>query len=354
MFFFFQKKLSKEAINQPNFTKKTTMEILITGITGLVGSAFAKNAINLGHTVRGLCRVNADKSYLASFADKITFFEGDILDVLSIEKAMQGVDWVFHAAALVSFDPRDRNKMSKVNIEGTANMANVALSLGVKRFCFVSSVAALGRQPLALLDKNNQTIINEGQKWIPESENSHYGFTKFQAECEVWRAMAEGLPAFIINPSIILGEGNWSQSSAQLFKYVYNQNKFYTAGNLNYVDIADVIDITFQLFNKNADNQRFILNAGNVSYEAFFRKVALRFSKQAPQYKLNNWQIGLLWRVENIRRILTGSKPLISKETAHTAKLNLFYENAKVKSELNYAFRSLENSLDRICPFYLK
>ncbi len=330
------------------------MEILITGITGLVGSAFAKMAIEQGHSVRGLCRPNAQTDILGDIANKIKFFEGDVLDVLSLEKAIEGVDWVFHAAAMVSFDPRDRNHMTKINIEGTANMVNVSLTSGVKRFCFVSSVAALGRQPLALLDKHKPTPINEDQKWIAESENSHYGFTKFQAECEVWRAMAEGLPAFIINPSIIIGEGKWSQSSAQLFKYVYDENKFYTTGNLNYVDIADLTSITLALFTKNADNQRYIINAGNVPYDVFFKKVALRFSRKTPAFKLNNWQIGILWRLENLRSLLTGSRPLVTKETAHTAKLNLFFENKKVVSELNFAFRSLENSLDRICPYYLK
>jgi dihydroflavonol-4-reductase len=330
------------------------MEILITGITGLVGAAFAKKAIDQGHVVRGLCRDKANKKNLKAIEDKIIYYEGDILDVLSLERALKGVDWVFHAAAMVSFNPKDQNQMTKVNIEGTANMVNLSLAEGVKRFCFVSSVAALGRPPMALMAKDRKTVISENQKWVDESEISHYGFTKFQAECEVWRGISEGLPAFIINPSIILGEGDWDQSSSQLFKYVFNENKFFTSGYINYVDLKDVIEISFELFRKNTKNERYILNADSVLLKSFFDKIAIRFSKKAPFFKLNNFQIGLLWRLEYLRSLLVGSSPLITKETAQTAKLNMFYDNQKVKNELDYNFRSLENSLDRICPYYLK
>jgi dihydroflavonol-4-reductase len=330
------------------------MEILITGITGLVGAAFAKKAIEQGHVVRGFCRENANKTNLKEIEDKIIYYEGDILDVLSLERALIGVDWVFHAAAMVSFNPKDRNQMSKINIEGTANIVNLSLTAGIKRFCFVSSVAALGKPPFALMAKDAKTEITENQKWVDESENSHYGFTKFQAECEVWRGISEGLPAFIINPSIILGEGNWSQSSSQLFKYVFNENKFFTGGYLNFIDLKDVIDITFALFNKETEGERFILNADSILLKGFFDKIAIRFGKKTPSIQLNNFQIGVLWRLENLRSMLMGSNPLITKETAHTAKLNMFYSNQKIKNTLNFNFRSLENSLDRICPYYLK
>jgi dihydroflavonol-4-reductase len=330
------------------------MQILITGITGLLGAAFAKKALELGHTVRGFYRPSSNKENLNEISEQITFYEGDVLDVLSLEKAIEGVDWVFHAAAMVSFNPKDQKAMSKINIEGTTNVVNLCLAAGIKKLCFVSSVAALGRKPASLMNLNEETRISEEQKWITEGENSHYGFTKFQAECEVWRGISEGLPAFIINPSIILAEGNWNQSSAQLFKYVYQEKPFFTGGYINYVDVADVVNISHALFEKNANNERYILNAGKILLSDFFKKTAERFSKKPPEVRLNNFQIEIIWRLEHLRSIFTGSSPLISKETAQTSKLHLFYENEKIKKALNYSFNSLEKSLDRICAFYQK
>ena len=216
------------------------MVVLITGITGLVGSAVAKEFLSRGFQVKALVRSLLSVSYVKSISENIVCVEGDVLDVFSLEEALKDVDYVVHAAAMVSFAPKDRVEMQKVNIEGTANVVNACLVGNIKKLCFVSSVAAFGRPGHAIIKKMGEIVIDENQKWEDSETNSTYAVTKYQSECEVWRGQAEGLSTVIVNPSIVLGESDWNKSSSQLFKYVFDKKPFFTPGNLNYVDVKDV------------------------------------------------------------------------------------------------------------------
>jgi nucleoside-diphosphate-sugar epimerase len=172
----------------------------------------------------------------AALMERIHWVQGDILDIPSLEIAMDGVTEVYHVAAAVSFDPKDREWMDKVNVEGTANVVNLCLDQAEVRLCHVSSVAAIGRT-------EKQDTISEATEWKPSSRNSNYGVSKHKAEMEVWRGIAEGLEAVIVNPCIILGPGNWNQSSAALFTKVWNGLPYYTQGVNAMVDARDVAEV---------------------------------------------------------------------------------------------------------------
>lgn len=323
--------------------------ILITGINGLVGSAIAKELLaRQNHQVRGLIRPNADRSLLTGYEPQIEWIEGDVLDLMLLEKAMEGCTYVVHTAAMVSFHPRDRAQMYKINVEGTANVVNIALSLGIKKLAFISSVAALGRPDDVKTSLERPCVVNESQKWEESAHNSHYAKSKYLAEMEVWRGIAEGLPAVVVNPSIILGEGDWQRSSTQLLKYVADGKQYYTEGTVNYVDVKDVAEMTLQLLLSEIENERFILSAGHTTYKILFEKIAHYMGKKPPTKAVAPWMIGLLWRVEALRSWLTGSKPLITKETAHTSQTHFVYEGQKVAKALQKHFRPLDETLRRV------
>jgi nucleoside-diphosphate-sugar epimerase len=329
-------------------------KILITGITGLVGSFTARRFLAEGFKVVGLKRTNSDLSLLQDIESQIVWFEGDILDILILEKAIEDVNYVVHAAAIVSFAPKDRIRMFKTNVEGTVNVVNLCLEKKIKKLCFVSSVAALGRK---IPNENliNQVLkIDEKATWEDNPLNSNYAKTKYLAEMEVWRGVSEGLKSVIVNPSIILGEADWNKSSTQLLKFVYDEHKFYPAGNLNYVDVEDVVTCIYQLMISDVSNERFVLSAGQLSYKDFFEKVASRFKKKAPSTLLGKTLTGIVWRLEAFRSFFTGNAPLITKETALSSSHSFDYQNDKIKTELNFSFKNIDESINRICNSLLK
>jgi nucleoside-diphosphate-sugar epimerase len=316
--------------------------IFITGCNGLVGSFVARKLIQEGYQVRALKRTSSDLTLVQDIAGQIEWIEGDILDLASLAKAIPGATQVIHSAAVISFNPADRARMHKINVEGTANIVNVCLANGVSKLCYVSSVAALGR-------KKNDHLISEEAKWEHSPYNSYYAQTKYLAELEVWRGMAEGLPAVIVNPSIILGPGNWELGSTKLFKYVWDGHAFYTEGSVNYVDVRDVAQIIFQLIRSEITLERFILNGGTIKIKELFEQIAARFGKKPPYLQVTSLVASVAWRIEYIRSLITGKEPLITRETAQAAQKNYIYMNEKVKQTLHYSFYPIEETIAWTC-----
>jgi dihydroflavonol-4-reductase len=316
--------------------------VFITGANGLVGSFVARRFLEAGYQVAALKRQTSDVSLVQDIAHLIQWHEGDILDVLSLEKAIQqDIDIVIHTAAVVSFIPKEREMLYKVNVEGTTNVVNACLSKGIEKVCFVSSVAALSRTP-------NKTEIDEEQVWQDSPLNSHYAKSKYLAELEVWRGVAEGLKAIVVCPSVILGEADWHKSSTQLFKYVFDERPFYTDGTINYVDVLDVAEAIFQLIEKQKFDERYILSAGTITYQEFLTRTADAMNKKPPRIRISAGISKILWRVEALRSLLIGSKPLITRETAQSASHSFVYLNTKVKTVLEFSFRPLNETLERI------
>ena len=207
--------------------------ILITGATGLLGSYIARYLVAAGLPVRAIKRATSDLSLLAEAKDQIEWVDADVLNIPSLEDAFQGVSYIYHSAAAISFKKSERERMMKINIEGTANVVNVANYMGVQRLLHVSSVAALGKG-------KTDTMLNEDAVWEDSPYDTGYGLSKYLGELEVWRGMVEGLDAVIINPSTILGAGRWSDSSTRIFSKVEEGLSFYPKGSNGYVDVRDV------------------------------------------------------------------------------------------------------------------
>jgi dihydroflavonol-4-reductase len=324
------------------------MKVLITGATGLVGSAVAKKFLSENHEVSALVRHGADRSLLAEVASQIQWVEGDILDISLLETAMESIDFVVHTAAVVSFIPKDRKQMYKVNVEGTANLVNVCLKYPIKKLCHVSSIAALGRPDSRKLIPGQTTILDESQRWEDSPENSEYAKTKHLAELEVWRGIAEGLNAVIVNPTLVLGEGDWNKSSTQIFRYVYKEKPFFTEGLANYVDVQDVAEVVFRLLNSEISGERFLLNAGSISYRNLFSLIATAMHKKKPWLRVSPGLAGVIWRIEALRTFLAGTKPLITKETAQSAARNISYRSDKIRNILDFDFQPIEKTVSRV------
>ena len=326
--------------------------VFITGATGFIGSHFARRYLNMGYAVSALKRPERGYGLLADVADQITWHEGDILDIPSLESAIQPNSDVIHAAAIVSFLPKDRDQMERINVEGTANVVNVCLKVGVRKLGYVSSVAALGR-PVAKGERNDQPIIiSENQKWEESPNNSTYAKTKYRAELEVWRGVAEGLNAVMVNPSIVLGVGDWTRSSLQLIKYVYDEKTFYPAGLVNYVDVLDVVDGLVGLMQSDVTAERYILNGGTIPYRSLLEQIAAGLGKRAPSKQVSPSLTRVLWPLEAIRAWVLGRSPLITRETARSASSLYAYNGTKIEQVLGFQYRPLSDTLKRVADAF--
>jgi len=317
--------------------------ILITGCNGLLGSQLATSLIHDGHAVKGYIRPGADLGLIPQeIKEQIEWCSGSLFDSYALGHALEGIDKVIHAAAVVSFAPSRRKEMFRTNVEGTATLVNEAVVSGVKQFVHISSIAALGRPA-------NKALIDETDLWVESDNNTNYAKSKYLAELEVYRGFEEGLNGFVLNPSIILSPGDIEKSSTKLFGYVLKGGEYYTEGQLNYVDVRDVCAVITRLLQQPVNGERFVLNGGRISYKYFFDQVAAAFGKRPPEKLANTWMKELVWRIEYLRSLVSGSEPLITKETARLSGNSKEYDNQKIKSLLSYEFHTIEDSVHWVC-----
>ena len=317
--------------------------ILITGATGLLGSHLTKQLLQKNKKIKALYRSESSKIVFKKNDDLVTWVQGDILDIPSLEDAMQNVEAVYHCAALVSFNPKRKNELYKVNVEGTTNVVNACINFGVKKLVHVSSVAALGRI-------REDIAIDETMNWTQETSNSEYGRTKFLAEMEVQRGIAEGLQAVIVNPVIILGAGDWTKGSSEIFKTVYHEFPWFTDGSTGFVDVDDVAKAMILLMESELNAERFIVSADNKTYQNIFNLIADNFGKKIPKNKVTPFIATLVWRWEALKSLFTGKAPLLTKETAATALAKVNFNNSKMLKALPaFSYTPLEQSVKSIC-----
>ncbi len=314
-------------------------KVLVTGGTGFLGSYLVRQLIEKGYRVRVLKRSTSSLTLLEEVKDKVEWIDGDILDVISLEDAMQGIDQVYHCAAIVTFDPRRVNEMMQTNVEGTANVVNAALYEGIEKMVYVSSIAAIGR------NKNVQQI-NEKSKWERSKENSNYAISKFLAEQEVWRGMAEGLDMAIVNPAVIIGSGYWNQTTVRLFKQVWDGLKFYPVGGTGFVDVRDVARMCLQLMESEILHERIIANGSNCSYRHFFSSIATALGKKVPYIQVTPLLQQIAWRLEWIRSKVTGASPLVTRESARQSARTYIYENDKSLELLHFEYTPLLQTIE--------
>lgn len=319
-------------------------QILVTGGTGFLGSYLLHYLLREGYTqVRALRRPNSRMDLVADIAEQIAWREGDLLDIFALEDAMQGVQQLYHCAAIVSFDPRDRDQMRQVNVEGTANVVNAALHAGIEKMVHVSSIAAIGRS-------KQSNIVNEQNKWERSDYNSEYAISKYLSENEVWRGMAEGLPVAVVNPSVIIGSGRWHEGPQQLFRLVWKNFPFYATGVSGFVDVRDVARFMMQLMESNIENNRYILNADNLSFQTIMNEIAAHLQRQQPHIRVTPLIQQIAWRVEWLRARLLGHRPLITREVARHATRSFYYQNDKSLADFpDFEYTPINQTIAETC-----
>jgi dihydroflavonol-4-reductase len=307
--------------------------ILITGATGFLGSYVARLLVQEGFTnIRAIRRATSPMNLVAPVERNIEWFMGDLLDLDSLEEALEGVDAVIHAAAQVSFHAADRDQLYEVNVTGTANLVNLCLDLGVQRLVHISSVAALGR-------KEGTNIIDEETDWQQSRNNSNYARSKFFAEMEVWRAFAEGLPVVVLNPSNILGAGFWNQGTARTFQKIWNGFPFYTEGMTGYVDVRDVAELALMALTSSVSGRRYIASENDYTYRQIFTLIAQSLQKKPPSIKVQQWMLPFARIGDWVKSRLQGKPPFLSREIVRASRSRWQYLNDRSREEFEFQYR---------------
>ncbi|MBA4744971.1 MAG: NAD-dependent epimerase/dehydratase family protein [Muricauda sp.] len=326
--------------------------ILVTGGTGLIGSHLLFHLISNGNTVRSNYRTEASMEKVhkvfgyytdnpSVLMDKIDWVKADITDVGGLDSLFEGVEQVYHCAALISFDPKDYKILERTNVEGTANVVNLSLKHGIEKLCYVSSIAAVG-------PSIKQKEATEENEWN-EAKANVYGITKYNAELEVWRGSQEGLPIVIVNPGVVIGPGFWKSGSGTFFTYASKGKKYFIPGGTGFVTINDVINAMTKLMDSNIRTERFILVSQNMTYKELFQKIAPQLSVAPPTKEVSKFMLECFWRWDWVRSNVFGKIRKLSKSVAKGLYRQKIFSNQKIKSELDFTFEDMDKAITFCC-----
>lgn len=331
--------------------------VLVTGGTGLVGAHLLLYLVQKNIPVKAIHRKKSNlKSVEKVFRyytknattlfQKIDWVEADLNDIPALETAFKNIDYVYHAAAFISFDPKNYKTLLKTNTEGTANIVNLCITHSIKKLCYVSTIGAIGKSL-------NGKIASEENEWSSQDTNV-YALSKYAAEMEVWRASQEGIPVAIVNPGMIIGPGFWDSGSGTLFTTANKGYKYYPPGGTGFIAVNDVVQILVQLMDSPIKNERFIAVSESLTFYEILALIAPKLGKSIPTKKLKFWQLELGRIGDLLINLSTKRGRTITKNSIQSLRQRKIYDNQKIKNELNFQFEPIEYSIKLTCEKFIE
>lgn len=332
--------------------------VLVTGSTGLVGSYLLYYLLEKGKQVRAMKRktssvvavknvfkeLNPKKAEI--YFDSIQWIEGEINDLFFIEDAVKGCEEIYHCLALITFDETYQNELFRVNCNFTKLLVDLSIEHKIKKFCYFSSIATLGKS------LKNQTI-DEETTFDLKSNLSSYARSKYAAEMEVFRASQEGLSVVVVNPGVIIGSHHWTRKLSMMFELNKRKFAFSSSGISHLVDVRDVAKCSIELMEKNIFNQKFILVSDGISYKNqndIFRKI---YNKN-PTILVSKFLVKLLYYLTLPFKFISKTRKELSRYTFNALFSTDKISNKKIRKTLNYTFISAEESIEYHAKNYLK
>ncbi|MEB3020583.1 NAD-dependent epimerase/dehydratase family protein [[Mycobacterium] crassicus] len=315
------------------------MRAFVTGGTGFVGSNLVAALLDRGIEVRVLRRATSPMAALEGLDCQTRI--GDVNDgVDALAEAMADCDWVFHTAAISDYwRYRTQTRLYRTNVDGTRDMAAAALRAGVKRFVYTSSLAALG-----VPQRGHQLV--ETDEFNIRPRQFPYGHSKHLAEAELQKAVEDGLPAVIVNPSVVIGPRDVNRiASAMLVEAQRGRLWFAAPGGTNFVSVDDVVAGHIAAAERGRVGERYILGGENLPFREVFTAANELFGRGAPSIVLPRWIIPVAAAGVSAARTVVGPRLPIDARQMRLSLADIYADPGKSHNELGVPFTPFRTAL---------
>lgn len=321
------------------------MTTLVTGATGFVGSHVARQLVAAGESVRALARPNSRRQTLEGAA--VEWTEGDLRDEASLDRALRGVQRVYHVAADYRLWAKRPQEIYENNVTGTKNLLAAAVRARVERFIYTSTVATIAVPRGAILpDERNRASAEEMV--------GHYKKSKLLAEQEALRAAHEGLPVVIVNPTTPVGPGDWKPTPTGriIVDFLLGRMPAYIDTGLNFVAVEDVARGHLLAGQQGKIGERYLLGGENMTFKDLLDELERITGQAAPARKIPHGVALLAAYADAVFSRATGRAPRIPVEGVRIARHKMFVSDAKARKELGYDSTPVEDALERAVIWY--
>jgi nucleoside-diphosphate-sugar epimerase len=334
----------------------TIHNILVTGGTGMVGAHLLHKLSGKGYNIFTTYRdkqsiLKAEKIFsfytdkYKDISDSINWIECDLTDRNMLKKLFSEVDCVINCAAVISFSPGDEKSVISSNIDIASSVVDSCLESDVKRLIHLSSIASLG-------DTENGEEHTEENIWKSSKNKSAYSISKFESEMEVWRGIYQGLNAIILNPSIIIGPGDWDSGSPSIIKQIDKGLPFYTNAYNGYTSVYHVTDAIYSALKGTEEGKRYIVSSDNLSYKDLIYTICNTLKRKAPGKLIKRWLFKPITFIgEVFNRI--GIRNKFNKQLEKSIFNSYFYNGTLITKELDFRYSDLKKDITTIVNIYL-
>lgn len=321
------------------------MTTLVTGATGFVGSHVARQLVSQGHRVRALVRRTSNFKVLDGLA--VERSEGDLRDAASLDRAMQGVRWVFHVAADYRLWSRRSEEIYESNVGGTRRLLEAAERTGVEKVVYTSTVATI------VVPRGGE-LPDEATRASLDEMIGHYKRSKFLAEQEALSAAARGVPVVIVNPTAPVGPGDWKPTPTGriVVDFLKGRMPAYVDTGLNVVPVEDVAAGHLLAAEKGRIGERYILGGQNMTLKEILDALSKISGRPAPRFKMPHAVALAAGYADQWIARLTGREPAIPVEGVKMSRHRMFVSSDKAAREFGYSVRSVEAALERAVRWY--
>lgn len=321
------------------------MKIFVTGASGFIGSQLLPKLIRGGHEVTTYGRTQP--VFEGIRASEFKHITGDITDKDKVFEAIKGADIVYHMAGFISYRKADKPRQYEINVLGTRYVMEAALKHGVKRVIHTGSIAGMG------IPKPGETA-DETIAYNLDGLGLNYCDTKHQAELEVLKYCQMGLPALILSPGIIFGEGDTHVHHHTIFAAIAKGNMFgCPAGGVTFSDIVDVVDCHLKAMTAGRPGENYVVGSANLTYLQAAGIFCQVLKTKPPTLIIPGALLEALGNICEFVFPLLGKRPPLTRQIAWLSQRRIFFSSDKAIAELGLKQTPFDATITRTAPYYL-